>query len=231
MKILLLILFVLLNHPGVFAQKKKYVTVKAGDKIMNVLSSTDILYYPVFTKGNVIRKDGSMISVQLNYNRLVDEMHFVGPQGDTMALANEVTLKYIAIGKDTFLFHDGGYIKIIANSGRAKLAQKQIWMISDSRLVGAYNTSNSSTSMTSITSYVEGGKLYDMTVNADIVLKKIELFYLGNNSNQFVLANKKNVLTLFPEWNRIEIYLKENKIDFTKENDLIKLTSYLAEIK
>ena len=230
MKALLFILFVSFNCPGLFAQKKKFVTVKAGSNIMDVLSPSDVLYYPVFTKGNVIRKDGTVTGAQLNYNRLVDEMHFIGPDGDTLALANELTIKYIAIGKDTFFFTDGGYLRIIANSGRANLALKQIWIVSDSRPLGAYNTSNSSTSITSFNSYIEGGKLYDMTVNADLVLKKIEQFYLGNNTNHFVLANKKNLLMLFPESERNEIYLKEHKIDFKKENDLTKLISYLAQV-
>jgi hypothetical protein len=230
MKALLFILFFSFYCAGLFAQKKKFVTVKAGDNIMNALTASDIFYYPVFTKGNVIRKDGTMSEGQLNYNQLVDEMHFIGPHGDTLALANEVTIKYIAIGKDTFFFTYGGYVKIIENSGRAKLACKQVWLFSESKLIGAYNTTNTSTSMTSITSYIEEGKLSNMTVNADLVLKKVEQFYLSNNTSHFVLANKKNVLTLFPEWSTIEIYLKENKIDFTKENDLIKLTQYLAQV-
>ena len=228
MKALLLILFFSLHCPDLSAQKK-YVTVKAGDSIMNVLSASDIFYYPTFTKGNVIRKDGTKAEVQLNYNLLFDEIQFIGPRGDTLALANELTIKYTAIGKDTFFFNDGGYARIITNGGRAKLALKQVWLFSDSRLIGAYNTSNSSTSMSSVTSYIEEGKLSSMTVNADLVLKKIEQYYIGNNSNHFVLANKKNVLMLFPEWSSVEIYLKENKIDFTKEKDLTKLTLYLAQ--
>jgi hypothetical protein len=230
MKTLLFILFVSFHFPGLFAQKNKIVTVKAGNNIMDVLSARDILYYPVFTRGNVISKDGTTAAGQLNYNQLMDEIHFIDSKGDTLALANEASIKYIAIGKDTFFFHDGGFLRIITNSGRAKLAIKQIWIISDSRQIGAYNTSNTSASITSMTSFTQSGKLYDLTVNADLVLKKIEQFYLGNNSNHFVLANKKNILMLFPEWDRLEIYLKENKIDFSKEDDLTKLTFHLSQV-
>jgi hypothetical protein len=229
MKVLLFFLFASFHCPGLFAQKKKFVTVKAGDNIMDVLSASDVFYYPLFTKGNVFLRDGTTTEAKLNYNRLVDEMHFIGPDGDTLALANEENIKYIAIGKDTFFF-DKGYMRIIANGGRAKLALKQIWIISETKQIGAYNTTNSSASITSVTTYNEAGKLYDLTVNADVVLSRIEHFYLGNNSNHFVLANKKNLLMLFPEGRSIEIYLKENKIDFTKGNDLTKLILYLAQL-
>jgi hypothetical protein len=230
MKALLFIFLASIFCMGLFAQKNKMVTVKAGSNIMDALSHSEVLYYPVFTNGKVMRKDGSTAEAKLNYNRLVDEMHFIGPSGDTLALSNELTVRYVAVGKDTFLFNDGGYLRIIGNSGRAKLAQKQVWVVSDSRAIGAYNTSNLSSSITSYTSYNEGGKLYTMTVNADLVLKKIEQFYLGNNSNHFVLATKKNLLMLFPDSDRNEVYLKENKIDFSKENDLTKLIAYLGQV-
>ncbi len=70
--------------------------------------------------------------------------------------------------------------------------------------------------------------LYDLVVDEDIVLKKIEQFYLGDNYNHFVLANKKNLLMLFPkEQQRIEAYLKENKINFTNKDDLEKMVRFL----
>jgi hypothetical protein len=216
--------------PGLFAQKKKFVTVKAGSEILDVLSTSDIMYYPVFTIGNVFRKDGSKVDARLNYNLLVDEMHFIAPAGDTLALANEESIRYIAIGKDTFVFSNGGYLRVIANGGRAKLALKQTWVIADSRQVGPYNTTNTSSAITTYTSYTRAGSLYGLTINADLELKNTEQYYMGNEFNHFVQVNKKNTITLFPESERLEAYFKENKVDFKSEADLTKLTMYLSQV-
>src|SRR5215213_4561918 len=98
MKAFLLILFVLIYQTELLAQKNKFVTVKAGNNIMDVLSTTDVFYYPHFTSGKVFLRDGTAAEGKLNYNRLVDEMHFINPKGDTMALANEQDIKYVVIG-------------------------------------------------------------------------------------------------------------------------------------
>jgi hypothetical protein len=230
MRALLFVLFVFLYCPGLFAQRKKFVTVKAGSEILEVLSTSDILYYPVFANGTVFRKDGSKVEARLNYNLLVDEMHFIAPAGDTLALANEESIRYIAVGKDTFVFNNGGYLRVIANGGRAKLALKETWVIADSRQVGPYNTTNTSAAITTYTSYTRAGSLYGLTINADLELKYSEQYYLGDQFNHFIQASKKNSMTLFPESERLEPYLKENKVDFKSEEDLTKLTMYLSQV-
>jgi hypothetical protein len=227
MKFFLLLLFTSIYYTGLFAQKKTFVTVKAGSNIMDIFSAAEVFYYPDFTNGKVFLREGTQTGAKLNYNRLVDEMHFIDPKGDTLALADEKNIKYLVIGNDTF-YYDDGYVRLVSGGNIVKLAVKQVWVVSDARQLGAYNSTNSSVSISSFTSYNEGGRLYDLTVNEDIVLKKVEQYYLGDNYNHFVLAGKKNLLMLFPkDERRIEIYLKENKIDFTNKDDLDKLMYFL----
>jgi hypothetical protein len=229
-KLSLFILLVLFHCTLLFAQKKKFVTVSAGENIMDILSPGEVFYYPVFTGGKVFRRDGTKAEAEMNYNRLVDEIHFIGAKGDTLALAEEATIRYVAIEKDTF-YYDNGYVRLLSTGGKAKLAFKQVWVISNTRQLGAYNSTNSSVSITSFTSYGEGGRLYDLTVNADVVLSRVEQFYLGNNDGHFVSANKKNLMLLFPKDQRlIETYLKENKIDYNSEEDLTRLIQFLANL-
>lgn len=226
MRVVILLLAITCCHT-LLAQKRTTVKVKAGNNIMDVLPASEVFSYPQFTNGKVFLRDGSKTEVRLNYNRLVDEMHFVGPSGDTLALDNEKTIKYIVIGTDTF-YYDEGYLRLVSTGSLAKLGIQQIWKISDTRQVGAYNTTNNSLSMLSYISMNEGGRLYDLTVNEDIILTKIERYYFGDNFNHFVIADKGNLLALFPkEQNSISRYLKENKVSFNNRNDLEKLIQYL----
>lgn len=224
----LLLTFAFIYNTDLFAQKNKVVTVRAGTDIMDVLSTADVLHYPRFTNGKVFFKDGTVTEANLNYNHLVNEMHFISARGDTLVLANENNIKYIVIGNDSF-YYDHGYLRLLASGNLLKLALKQIWIISDTRPIGAYDTPNSSVSITSYATTSEHGRLYDLVIDEDLVLKKVEQFYIGDNYNHFVLADKKNLLMLFPkQQERIEIYLKENKINFNKKDDLEKIVQSLT---
>src|SRR5215213_7904778 len=125
MKVLLSLLFVLLYVTPLFSQNTSLVTVKAGSNVMDVLTTADVFYYPQFADGKVFFKDGTVAAVKLNYNRLLDEMHFIDPKGDTLAVADESTVKLIAVGEDSF-YYDQGYVRNILGDSTVKLASRQV---------------------------------------------------------------------------------------------------------
>ena len=230
MKSLLLVLLAFSCYANIFAQRKTTVTIKAGNNIMDVIPIADIFYYPQFTSGIVFLRDGTKTKVKMNYNRLVDEMHFINSKGDTLALDNEKTVEYIAIGIDTFYYNEG-FVRLISTGNVVKLVVKQIWMIKETRQIGAFNSTNNSVSMVSYKSYNEKGRLYDLTVNEDVILTKVENYYVGDKYNHFVIAGKKNILMLFPkEEKRIGTYLKENKINYNSKEDLEKTVQFIEHL-
>ena len=230
MKYLLSFLLALICYTAVLAQQKKFVKVNAGYNIMEAFPTSEIFLYPQFTSGRVFLRNGSLAEGKLNYSRLVDEIHFIGPKGDTLALDNETDVKYIAAGNDTF-YYDEGYLRIVTPGSFAKLAIRDVWVVSSTRQLGAYNSTNNSVNMLSFKSLEEGGRLYDLVVNEDIILKKEEKYYFGDNFNQFVIASKTNLLMLFPkEQQRIGVYLKENRINFYDKADLGKTVQFVERI-
>ena len=85
--------------------------------------------------------------------------------------------------------------------------------------------------MLAFKSVEQGGRLYDVTVNEDVILKKNEKLYFGDDFNHFVLANKTNLISLFPkDEQRIATFLKENKINFNKRADVEKTTRFVQAI-
>jgi|SRR5688572_3762559 len=231
MKALLLLLFILTGYSDLSAQDSTIVIIKAGNRVKDVLTAADIYYYPEFTDGNVILKNGTMISAKMNYSRLFDQMLFVGDKGDTLALADEKNIKFIAIGQDTF-HYDGGYMRIIVDNDFVKLAEKHVWVVADVRKMGTHNRPTTTVAVTSYSTYSDGidaAKSRDLILNEDIVLRKETQYYFGNAYNQFVLAGKKRLQQLFPkEEESIEDYLKKNKVNFSKKDDVEKLAQYLT---
>ena len=63
-----------------------------------------------------------------------------------------------------------------------------------------------------------------------MLIKKETQYFFGDKYNHFVRSGKKKLLLLFPkEQASIENYLKENKVDFDKKDDLEKITQFLAQ--
>ena len=233
MKALSLLLFILLSNSYLAAQDSILVTIKAGNRVDDVLKPADIFYYPQFTNGQVFFRDGSKALGKMNYSRLFDQVLFIGPKGDTLALADEKTIKFIAIGKDTF-FYDEGYIRLIEKSGVVKLAEKQIWVVADVRKIGTHNRPTSTVAVTSFSTYADvigRAKSYDLLINEDIVIRRETYYYFGDEYNKFARAGKKRLLLLFPkEQMNLENYLKENKVNFDKRDDLEKLAQFLSQL-
>ena len=155
MKALPLSLFILVGCSDLSAQDSTLVTIKAGNRVNDVLPPTEIFYYLQFTNGNVILRDGTKIEATMNYNRLFDQMLFIGPKSDTLALSDEKNIKFITIDKDTF-YYDHGYIRIIADNVFVKLAGKQIRVVADIRKIGTHNKPTSTVAVTAVSSYADG---------------------------------------------------------------------------
>ncbi|HEX6847373.1 MAG TPA: hypothetical protein VF144_10355 [Chitinophagaceae bacterium] len=229
---LLLLLFILLVAPYLSAQDSAYVTIKQGYKVGEVLPPADMYYYPQFTKGEVFFRTGMKATTKLNYARVYDEMQFIDPKGDTLALGGEKNIKFIAVGKDTFYYAEG-YVRVTAHNEDVQLAEKQVWVMADIRKAGALNTSSSSVGITSARSFRNDGEVTrnNLALNEDVVLRKETQYYFGDDYNNFVRAGKRGLMQLFPKDERsISNYLKENKTDFNKKDDIEKLFRFLSQL-
>ena len=230
MKQLLLLFFIFISYTGLWAQDSTYITIKSGNIVQEGLSSADMYYYPQFTKGVVFFKGGTKATAKVNYTRLFDQMLFIDGKGDTLALAEEQTIKFIAVDRDTF-YYDEGYVRIIADNHFVKLAEKQIWVVADIKKPGPHNTSTSTIGVTSVRTFRQGNDAVrnPLTLDEDIVLRKETHYYFGDEYNDFVRAGKKGLFQLFNKKQRsIENYLKENKVNFDKKEDVEKLFQFVS---
>ena len=229
---LLLLIFILISYTDLWAQDSTYITIKSGDIVQEGLSTAEMYYYPQFTKGVVFFKSGTKATAKINYTRLFDQILFIDGKGDTLALAEEQTIKFIAVDKDTF-YYDEGYVRIIADNDFVKLAEKQIWVVADIRKPGPHNTSTSTIGVTSVRTFRQGDDAVrnPLTLDEDIVLRKETHYYFGDEYNHFARAGKKGLFELFNKKQRsIENYLKENKVDFNKKDDIEKLYQFVSKL-
>ena len=232
MKALLLLFFILIGYTDLSAQDSTRVIVKAGEKIEDVLRSSDIYFYPQFIYSKILFKDGKVADPYMNYNRLYDQMLFINEKGDTLALTDVKNIEFIVNDWDVF-YYSGGYLRLIADDTVIKLAEKQVWAVADVRKMGTFNTPTNTVAITSVGYFSNGqdaAKSKELILNAETVLRKETQYYFGDKYNHFFPASKKKLLDLFPkEERRIENYLKDNNVDFDKKDDLEKLAQFLGQ--
>lgn len=229
----LLSVFVFLLNSIVNAQKRKTYTINPGEKATEVIPTDEIFLYPNFTHGTVYFKTGAYSSSLLNYNFLIAEIQFINPKGDTLSLADEITINYIAFTRDTF-YYDKGYLKFIRNCGKFKLAQKQFFDISNKEKIGAMGIKTSSSSIDTYTRLPGSNKYKNNGLVAQevLTLARNDLYYFGDKFNLFKRLNKKNLIEAYPaKGKEIRDYCKENSLKEITEEDMVKLMESLHEKK
>ena len=234
MKTLLLLIFILIGYTDLPAQDSTLVTVKTGERVTDVLKSSEIYFYPRFIYSKVLFKDGTVADPYMNYNRLYDQMLFINEKGDTLALTDEKNIEFIINDWDIF-YYNKGYMRLIADDTVIKLAEKQVWVLADIRKMGTHNRPTTSVAITSLSHFSNGrdaAKSKELIMNEELVLRKETEYYFGDKYNHFVRASRKRVLSLFSkEQLTIENYLNEHKVNFDKKDDLEKLCQFLRQLQ
>lgn len=229
MRFLTLVIGSLLIHSYQLKAQKDNWHVKAGEEIKEAVPPDVKFRYPQFVTGVVCFKDGTHSAAPLDFNFLNEEMQFINPNGDTLSLDNEATIKYITINNDSF-YYSKVYLELVTGNSLVKLAKKQRLKIGDISKIGGYNQPSSTSAITSVTSLYNRAGVTDLAQRADLLLVKETIYYIGDNYNRFLPANKKNVMKMFGKQETlIDNFLKENKIRFNNEGDLKILIDFLQK--
>src|SRR5450432_2843212 len=84
------------------AQTGKAYPVKVGEIPGEVLPNEAMYLFPSFKSGTAWLRDGTSSTQRFNYNFLLDEMHFLGARGDTLAVADPALIKSVVIDSMVF---------------------------------------------------------------------------------------------------------------------------------
>jgi len=227
-KFFLLVIFTTVLCRHVYAQKNRW-TVKAGESIEKILGDSNIFRYSQFMPGVIHYKDGNVSHASFNLNRITGELQYIAPSKDTLSVGNETSINYLTIQADTFYF-DKVYIELIHGNAIAKLGKIEIIKMGNIEKEGAYGQMSSTASIESVDAYYSGSQTYKLVAKNTITLEKRIVFFVGDNNNNFLPASKKNITKMFSEKKAaIESFIKENKIAFSNEDDLVKLIDFLSK--
>jgi hypothetical protein len=212
------------------AQNSETIRVRAGNDIAAAVSDYGIYRLPAFEKGTVFFKDGKLGKELLNYNILIGQVMYIDKKGDTLAIADPEEIKKIDINGIVFYNDKQGWSEKIADASPANLVMKRKITISYQK-EGAFGISNSTNGIDSYTNYTSDNASYHLYVSDDVTIKKLTSYFLLTKDGQLLPANKGNFYNQFAGNKKdIENYLSSNKVNFSKEQDLVHLLAVTGAI-
>ena len=230
LKLLLLMLCWAALDTAAMAQKQ--IRVKADANVMNAIPMADRYRYPQFMTGTVVYRTGVSGAGQLNYNRLLGEMQFIDPKGDTMALADEQNVAHVTIGSNRFYVNPGkGCPEVVADHGGVKLAKQVVLKSMRTEKKVAYGQSSGASSVATVQPYSNNSSVHRIGSTGDQMVQEQVSYFLVDQNDRYYLMTKSAVLKVFSKHKKaIEAYLNENPTQFTEEADLRKLIQFCSEL-
>lgn len=190
----------------------------------------DVFRYPQFLDGVAMYTDGASTPARFNYHRLFDQVLFLSPKGDTLALVRPETYKYVSIGADTFYVHDKGFVERLTHYSGVNLARKGTIKYLATEKKGLYGTYSSNISAESRNEFSPEGSrvMQKLQVDENTVFRTQTRYLLSDEYNNFFPANKKNFYNLFfNKEKQLKDYLGRHEVNFNREKDLLELITFL----
>lgn len=216
-----------------YAQDSSTFVIKADQLASDIVTPEKIYKYLKFSRGKIIFRDKTSTEALINYNYLISEIEFIGPQKDTLAIANHQlpTIQRILVNKDTFYYHDG-YLQQVLQTPLGILAKRQSLLIVKVEKLGAYDKPANTTKTESpvvFRDYFGSTINPELRVSENITMTYRTEYFIGDKFLYFLPASKKSFLKIYPSRKQtINTYLKENTVNFKNLNDLIKMMALIS---
>lgn len=207
-----------LSIQEVYSQDKVYV-VKEGERPESSMPFNFRFLHGYFAKGHLEFFNGKRTGISaFNYDLLEKQIVFIGEKNDTLAIANDSGVKYLILENHRF-YHDPnqGYFEILAEDSLYYLA-------SNTKLISRKNTKATDEGYGGTTN---GTSASINLKNPQIIFTRLTNFFIINRNGELTAANKKGFLKIFRvHEDLISNYIKEERINFNKENQIIKLFKF-----
>lgn len=182
-----------------------------------------------FSRATIKLKAGNEYAATINYNLIDEEMVFL--QGDTyMVLENPLEIDTITVGDRLFVPFSKGFYELIYHDSMMVFMQHK----SNTEPVGkpgAYGT----TSQTSTGYYRQQlyGPMGSVKLNVPDNFKVTadDQYWVTKNKDMEKFNNKKQFLKIFKDKEQeLNKYFNAQKVDFKKQEDVVKLVDYCAKL-
>ncbi|MFO8022609.1 MAG: hypothetical protein R6U65_09105 [Perlabentimonas sp.] len=241
-KIISICFAILLSFSAFSQNERNKVNVSSGDTLNYALSMGMQYIYPEFVEGTVYFDDRSRSKSFLNYNILVDEIHFINAddldydniksEKDFLKIAKKLNLKgvdFVIIGQDIFFNTKSGIMRLIANYD-VKLLQKNKVVLTNETRRGAYGQPIQTASIEQKSSFEDSrsGQVNLSTETVNEYSRQIK-YYLYEDGKITPATKRRFERTFRGLKSEIGEFVDAENIDFSNQADLKKLLMYCID--
>ncbi len=238
-----LVVLAILASGSLTAQERQRQTIRTSAAEINVcaLANDDLQFlYPEKTKGTVYYSDGSIPEYEMNYNFLLDEMHYLTRRGRVHALQVRPRFDKIVINDKIFVYDvEEGYLEKL-HTGNTSLYMKREVNVSTLPVKrGAYGTTDHTSSIAQTTIHQPGAEFHVREVRLanprgqelDITLRYNEYFIFEKNGEKTRINNRRQASRKYSDHrSEIRTFTRQNNIDFDDKEDMLKLAEYIESL-
>lgn len=225
----LLLILLYTSIPVVRAQSSKVFRVKAGEFPDKVIPYPDRYQFDQFKKGTAEFINGRSSQARFNYAYIGGHILFVDSRLDTLEITDKAQLKGVTIGEKEYRFNrQYGYCEVVKTFNRGMLAKRKILARIGTDKGGPYGISYTASSVTTYKSLTgERNATGKLNADAEGIFSYHTSHFLIDNNNRFYIPTAGSIRKLFPAHKKsIGGYLKENPVNFSSEEDLLRLITF-----
>ena len=188
---------------------------------------------PDFINGTIHFRNGVLGQAKLNFNRFTNQVLFIAPAADTLALAEPETVLWVEIGIDTMYFYHGLVLQKVTHNKTAPdlFVRQNLKMIGKEKKSG-YGFYSGAGAINSVPSVSRSGELTTQILADENILYRVETyFYLSDPANNLYPAKKNQLAKACPQHeNEINSFIKTQQIDVDKKEDLLQVIDYIQRL-
>lgn len=185
--------------------------------------------FPEFSRATIKLKAGNEYAATINYNLVDEEMVFL--QGDTyMVLSDPLEIDTITTGGRIFVPFSKGFYELIYHDSLMVFMQHKS-NVEPVGKPGAYGTtSQTSTGYHRQLLYGPIGSV-KLSLPDNLKVTADDQYWVTKNKEMEKFYNKKQFLKIFKDKEQeLNKYFNAQKVDFKKQEDVVKLVDYCAKL-
>ena len=180
--------------------------------------------FPAFKTGEVHKKGGEIVKASLNYNTLTDEFVF-DQNGQKLALDHLEDIERVEVESRSFIPVENGFYEVVVSAPVALCIQYHSDILPPGNETG-FGKSQAG-AITNVTDLKSIGMAYLLQLPSDYKISLKRTFWLKDKNKFKLVKNAQDVKNVFiNKKDDIITYLRENKVNFKSEDDLIKLVEF-----
>jgi len=233
----LIIISFLIISTTLFAQIRD-VSILNGKAIEDSLFNSNMFFLKEFADSKITMNDGTIYSAKANISSIAQAVVVIGDRGDTLGFLKESDIAIFSGGGIVASKVNGVYHQILSISKDFFLGKTRKIDLRTRRPRGAYGGSTHTSSVDELSHIAVGGAGEVMRIinedwsRGDIIELEYEYeeeLFIISNGRRYV-PTKRNFEKFFSKQkNEISDYVKENKTNFSKRDDVIGLFLYLVQ--